>query len=145
MAIYSRKAKKLFCWYWFYKNKFTLTRNKKIKKLGRKFFAQIILSEVLPQTTKQEWRVCVVNALIHRIGKMFQMKIFQSNILAKCSKYWFDDVHLSDEGLKLFMNKLENFANKLVLEGLPGSFSLNRNNFGGEGKKIFFSFTNIEN
>ena len=76
-------------------------------------FLQVVLSEVLDQTTRMEWRVSLVNALIHRIAIRFKLKVFASKICPENDNYWADNVHLSDNGLRLFMNRLERFLNTI--------------------------------
>ena len=84
---------------------------------------QIVIAEVLPQTTKMEWRVPVVNALIHRIALFFKLKVFCSNASALNNKYWSDDLHLSDDGLRLFMRSLEDFLSTILCKNpIPPQF-----------------------
>ena len=87
------------------------------------FYLQIVIAEVSPQTTKMEWRVPVVNALIHRIALSYKLKVFCSNVPALNNKYWSDDLHLSDDGLRLFMRSLEDFLSTVLCKNpIPPQF-----------------------
>ena len=51
------------------------------------FYLQIVIAEVLPPTTKMEWRVSLVNALMQRIALSYKLKVFCSCVPALSNKY----------------------------------------------------------
>ena len=85
-----------------------------------------------------EWRVPVVNALIHRIALSYKLKVFCSNVPPLNNKYWSNDLHLSDDGLRLFIRSLEDFLSTILYKNPIQPQFLHQQNDVPAGESVFF-------
>ena len=87
---------------------------------------QIIITNVLPQLSKQNAMVSIANEVRKHLANCLDLHYVEINISEKNGLYWSDSVHLSDYGLKKYIETLEQKITQVIKDK---EFHLSLNDF----------------
>ena len=74
----------------------------------------IIITNVLPQLSKPIAMVSTANKVRKHLANYLDLQYVEISISEKNGLYWFDSVHLSDYGLKKYMETFEQKITQII-------------------------------
>ena len=89
---------------------------------------QIIITNVLPQLSKQNAMVSIANEVRKHLANCLDLHYVEINISEKNGLHWSDSVHLSDYGLKKYIETLEQKITQVIKDQC--TFLLRQKGFG---------------